>query len=113
MILLSKIPRLFALFIAICSCLPDYAQTRDGYEDAIYRYDASLKLAEKAGDSLSVSYTLSNIAGILVIQKKFDEAELYLLRCLHIRDQLKDSFAIALAYSDLGTAMSEIGRAHV
>lgn len=85
------------------------AQGKDGYQDAIDRYNASLKLAEKAGDSLSVSYTLSNIAGILVIQKKFDEAEHCLLRCLHIRDLLKDSFAIALAYSDLGTAMSEKG----
>lgn len=106
---LNNITGLFALSIAICFCVAGNAQTKDGYQDAIDRYDASLKLAEKAGDSLSVSYTLSNIAGILVIQKKFDEAEHCLLRCLHIRDQLKDSFAIALAYSDLGTAMSEKG----
>jgi len=84
-------------------------QNKDEYAKAIERYTASMKLAEKAGDSLSVSYSLSNIAGILVIQKKFEDAEANLLRCLHIRLQLKDSFNIALAYSDLGTAMSEKG----
>lgn len=103
----KKITLLFLLFLL--SYGTGYTQNKDGYQDAITRYEASLKLAEKAGDSLSVSYTLSNIAGILVIQKKFDDAEHCLLRCLQIREILKDSFAIALAYSDLGTAMSEKG----
>lgn len=104
---IKKIAILFLVFLF--SYGTTFSQNIDGYQDAIDRYNASLKLAEKAGDSLSVSYSLSNIAGILVIQKKFDEAEHCLLRCLHIRDILKDSFAIALAYSDLGTAMSEKG----
>ena len=104
-----KISCLFIFLVSFFFSSNLNGQNTEGYQDAINRYNASLKLAEKAGDSLSVSYTLSNIAGILVIQKKFDEAEHYLLRCLHIRDLLKDSFAIALALSDLGTAMSEKG----
>ena len=33
------------------------------YKEAVNRYTMSMHLAEKAGDSLSVSYSLSNIAG--------------------------------------------------
>ena len=103
------LPYLVLFLIAIVLCRPVPGQDRNDYSRAIERYAASMELAAKAGDSLSVSYSLSNIAGILVIQRKFDEAEQQLLRCLRIRQLLKDSFAIALAYSDLGTAMSEKG----
>jgi tetratricopeptide (TPR) repeat protein len=68
-----------------------------------------MKLAENAGDSLSVSYSLSNIAGVYVIEKKFDLAVQNLQRALNIRQLLKDSFAIALTYSDLGVAMNGKG----
>jgi len=39
------------------------------YKEAVNRYTMSMHLAEKAGDSLSVSYSLSNIAGVYVIEK--------------------------------------------
>jgi tetratricopeptide (TPR) repeat protein len=45
------------------------------YKEAVNRYTMSMHLAEKAGDSLSVSYSLSNIAGVYVIEKKYDLAE--------------------------------------
>ncbi|MFN3666361.1 MAG: hypothetical protein ACK4S0_09395, partial [Sediminibacterium sp.] len=76
------------------------------YKEAINRYSLSMHMAEKAGDSLSVSYSLSNIAGVYIIEKKYDLAERNLLRCLRIREWLKDSFAMALVYSDLGAAMN-------
>jgi len=79
------------------------------YKEAVNRYTMSMHLAEKAGDSLSVSYSLSNIAGVYVIEKKYDLAEINLLRCLRIREILKDSFSMALAYSDLGVAMNAKG----
>ncbi|MBK8312334.1 MAG: tetratricopeptide repeat protein [Chitinophagaceae bacterium] len=82
---------------------------KDDYTEAVNRYTSSMKLAAKAGDSLSVSYSLSNIAGVYVIQKKYDLAVQNLQRALHIRQILKDSFAIALNYSDLGVAMSGKG----
>ena len=44
-----------------------------------------------------------------MIQKKYDLAEKNLLRALNIRQILKDSFAIALTYSDLGVAMNGKG----
>ena len=103
------LPPLLFLLLCIGSSQNAFCQDKDDYTRAVERYTASMELAAKAGDSLSVSYSLSNIAGIYVIQRKFEEAEQQLLRCLRIRQLLKDSFAIALAYSDLGTAMSEKG----
>jgi len=79
------------------------------YKEALNRYTASLALAESSGDSLSVSYAVSNIAGIYVIEKKYEAAEKNLLRALNIRREIKDSFAMALTYSDLGVAMNGKG----
>ena len=79
------------------------------YLEAIRRYTTSMKLAEKAGDSLSVSYSLSNIAGVYASQREFDSAEQTYLRCLAIRKGLKDSISIATTYSDLGSVMSAKG----
>lgn len=80
-----------------------------GYLEAIRRYTASLKLAEKAGDSLSVSYSLSNIAGVYASQREYDSAEHTYLRCLNIWNELKDTVSIATTYSDLGGVMSAKG----
>jgi signal transduction histidine kinase len=82
---------------------------REDYNEAIRRYSASKDLAERINDRLSISYSLSNIAGVYVTQKKYDEAEKNLLQALNIRQNLGDSFAIALTYSDLGTAMNAKG----
>jgi signal transduction histidine kinase len=79
---------------------------RGNYKEAIRRYSASKDLAEKTGNKLSISYSLSNIAGVNVIQKDYDEAEKNLLQALDIRKSLGDSFAIALTYSDLGVTMN-------
>ncbi|HSY61045.1 MAG TPA: sensor histidine kinase, partial [Cytophaga sp.] len=79
------------------------------YNEAIRRYSASKDFAAKINDSLSISYSLSNIAGVYVIQKKYDDAEKNLLKALDIRRNLGDSFAIALTYSDLGTSMNAKG----
>jgi len=68
-----------------------------------------LNLAEKKGDSIAVSYALSNIAGVYVIQKKYAEAEQNLLHALAIRKQLGDGFATALTYSDLGATLNAKG----
>src|SRR4029078_10137684 len=56
-----------------------------------------------------VSYALSNIAGVYVIQKKYAEAEQNLLHALAIRKQLGDGFATALTYSDLGATLNAKG----
>jgi len=82
---------------------------REDYREAVNRYTSSMRLAEKKGDSLGVSYSLSNIAGVYVIEKNYDLAERNLLRALNIRRILKDSFALALTYSDLGAAMNAKG----
>jgi two-component system NarL family sensor kinase len=84
-------------------------KTADEYASAIDRYSTSLHLAEKAGDSLSVSVSLSNLAGMYIIRKKFDLAEQCLLRCLAIRQSLKDDLAVATTFSDLGSMMMEKG----
>jgi signal transduction histidine kinase/putative heme iron utilization protein len=82
---------------------------RGDYTEAIRRYSASKDIAEKTNNPLSISYSLSNIAGVNVIQKKYDEAEKNLLLALDIRKNLGDSFAIALTYSDLGATMNAKG----
>jgi two-component system, NarL family, sensor kinase len=82
---------------------------RNEPKEALKHYESSLKLAEATGDSLSVSYALSNIAGINVIDANYDLAEKNLLRALAIREKMKDSFTLALTYSDLGAAMSAKG----
>jgi two-component system NarL family sensor kinase len=82
---------------------------RGDYEEALNRYNQSMQLATTIDDPRAVSYALSNIAGVYVIQKKFADAESNLLRALEIRRSLKDSFSIALTYSDLGVAMNAKG----
>ncbi|MFM2138996.1 MAG: hypothetical protein RJA57_1303, partial [Bacteroidota bacterium] len=81
------------------------------YREALRRYTSSLELAQRLGDSLTVSYSLSKLAGVHVIEGKYDLAESLLLRCLRIRETLGDSIAMALAYSDLGLAMNAKGDA--
>lgn len=44
-----------------------------------------------------------------MIQKEYDKAEANHLRALSIRQLLKDSFAIALTFSDLGATMNAKG----
>ncbi|RYZ23940.1 MAG: tetratricopeptide repeat protein [Chitinophagaceae bacterium] len=73
------------------------------YDAAAARYGASLRIDEGRGDQLGISYALSNLAGVYTLQKKYGEAERYLLRALKVRHELKDTFALALNYSDLGT----------
>ena len=47
---------------------------------------------------------------VYTLKKKFVEAEKYLQQSLELRKKLKDSFAIALGYSDLGYMYKEQGK---
>jgi signal transduction histidine kinase len=79
------------------------------YDEALKRYNASLKIAQSLKDSVGIAYALNFIAGVQTIQKKFDDAEKNLLQALEIRKNLKDSFTIALTYTDLGATLSAKG----
>ncbi len=77
------------------------------YKEALKIYKASMELALSVGDSLSVSNSLRSIAVINMSEQKFGEAEKNLLRALDYRkSREKDSLAIAMIYSELGTALS-------
>lgn len=72
------------------------------YEKALERYRLSLGMSEKLGSKVGVAYALNNIAGALSLQQKFNEAEVYLKKALEIRKGMRDTFALAINYSDLG-----------
>lgn len=72
------------------------------YDKALERYRLSLGMSEKLGSKVGVAYALNNIAGALSLQTKYNEAEVYLKKALEIRKMLRDTFATAINYSDLG-----------
>lgn len=84
------------------------------YEEAQRRYKKSLEIARARKDLLGEGYALSNIAGVLMLQERYDEAVVYMDQCLAMRIEMRDTFALALTYSDRGNlfiAMGEYERA--
>lgn len=76
---------------------------RGDYTEAIKRYKIALFYAELKGNNPGMGYALNNISGSLLLQGKYTEAANYLQQALLIRKQIKDSFAMAINYSDIGT----------
>ncbi len=83
---------------------------RGDYKEAIRRYSIAEQYAQATGNKAGMGYALNNISGSLLLQGKYAEAALYLQRALDIRKEIKDSFALAINYSDLGTLYDSMGR---
>lgn len=79
------------------------------YDKAIQHYNASMEIATALNDKAGIGWAKSFIAGVQVIQKKFPEAEKNLQEVLALRQNLKDSFSIALTHSDLGALYNASG----
>ena len=80
------------------------------YKEALLRYNKSLQMARLMQDKLGESYALNFIAGVQTIQKDYVSAEQNLLACIEIRKAIKDTFALALAYTDLGVTYLQAGQ---
>lgn len=83
---------------------------RGDYKEAIRRYSIAVQYAQATGNKAGMGYALNNISGSLLLQGKYAEAAHYLLRALDIRKEIKDSFALAINYSDLGTLYDSMRR---
>ena len=71
-------------------------------DSALIYYNKGLVLKEKIKDSVGLPYSLNNIAGVLVSEKKFALAKRNYDRALLIRLLLKDEIGIAENYTYLG-----------
>jgi len=83
---------------------------KQNYTEALARYNKSLQIARLLHDRLGESYALNFIAGVQTIQKNYVAAAQNLLDCIAIRKDIKDTFALALAYTDLGVVYLEAGQ---
>lgn len=83
---------------------------RGDYKEAIRRYSIAVKYAQATGNKAGMGYALNNISGSLLLQGKYAEAAQYLQLALDIRKEIKDSFALAINYSDLGTLYDSMRR---
>jgi signal transduction histidine kinase len=79
------------------------------YDSALYFYQKGLKLKEKYNDKSGLPYSLTNLGGLMVLQKKFEEAKPYFSRALDIRKQLGDTIGICETYLFLSDIYLEQG----
>lgn len=80
----------------------------ENFDEAIIRYKKSLAIQVERGYLVGQGYALEFIGSAFLEQKKFAEAEKYLLNALVIRIKTKDDFAIALNYNALGNLYFQI-----
>lgn len=77
------------------------------FDEAINRYQKSLKIQEKRKDLVGQGYSLEFIGGAYLLQKEFSKSENYLQKALLIREKTKDQFAVALNLNVLGNLYFE------
>lgn len=78
-------------------------------DSALYFYRKSLMMKEKFREEVGIPYSLNNIAGILVMKKRFADAKPIYDRALAMRMKLNDQIGIAENYGYLGDFYREQG----
>lgn len=84
----------------------------DNMNEAIQRYQKSLGIAKLRQDSIGIGYAWNFLAGAYSKQKKYALAKIYLDSAFAIRNAMKDSFALALTYTDAAELYAAMGDLH-
>lgn len=71
-------------------------------EEAKKRYNASLEIAKKLNDQTSMSYSYEFLASVALKENEINKSKHYLSLTLSIRQALKDTFALAITYTNFG-----------
>jgi signal transduction histidine kinase len=77
-------------------------ESKGNLEEAENRYRKSLDIQQRRKDTIGISYALSFLSGVKATKKEFKESEKLALEVLRLREIIKDSFALAIAVTNLG-----------
>jgi two-component system, NarL family, sensor kinase len=77
-------------------------EVKGDLEEAENRYKKSLEIQLRRKDTVGISYALSFLSGVKATKKEFKESEKLALEALRLREIIKDSFALAIAVTNMG-----------
>ncbi|HOZ85555.1 MAG TPA: tetratricopeptide repeat protein [Niabella sp.] len=83
---------------------------RKDYNKAIHLYQQAYHLKQALKDTVGMAYSSGFIAGGKLLQNKLKEAEEFALHSLRLFQSVKDTFAIALAYTNLAEISTKAGQ---
>ncbi|NIA12119.1 MAG: tetratricopeptide repeat protein, partial [Nitrospiraceae bacterium] len=85
-------------------------QAQGRYDEAVTRYQESLKIAEELGDRSGIASTLHQLGTIHQTQGRYDEAVTMYQESLRIEEELGDRSRIAITLGQLGNIHQTQGR---
>jgi len=98
----------------IYGCIGDNFFQEQQYDSALYYSNKALALGRKTHTANNISYALSTIADVLIVQKRIADAEGYLNESYYLIQQLGDDYSLAYIkgqYAKIALGRNDFNRA--